>query len=255
MKKLTEIFGLKEGPLDPRQDDDQPREPGRISSLFGMGDPSNGVPQQVDGDVRKPDALIGRAMRGQWPDPSTQRMQRSVDNDVTNRYAKGSVGAGVGWRGGPALGSPQDEPLPDLPLEGPFDDLNKQLGGAQSVARDPRSQQGQVRVGKGGGVQRAQADLDQSRSVFKREAFGADADDIKRQLASGKMDTYSCISRAIKMAGSGKDPVEVASALHDALYGEGSKPQPIKGGSGMGSPGPAGSSSMTSQSVGGLKLQ
>jgi hypothetical protein len=55
--------------------------------------------------------------------------------------------------------------------EGPFDDINRQLAGAQSVARDPRSPQQRARVGQSGAVQKAQADLDQSKSVFAKEAI------------------------------------------------------------------------------------
>lgn len=242
MKKLTEIFGIHEAPLD--RPDDRRRGEFDLGRLFGRkagsGPLSTGVPEPLPTGLRKgPPGAVGQSMTVPVQMDPTQRMQRSMDNDVTGRYARGSQGT--------RLGSPQDEPLPDLPLEGQFDDLNKQLGSAQSVfGGGARS----ARVGQGDQVQRRQADLDQSKSV-RREAFGSDAADIKRQLSSGKMDTYSCISRAVKLAGSGKDPVEVASALHDLLYGEGSQPKPVQGGSEMGS----GSSTMTSRAVGGLKLQ
>lgn len=210
----------------------------KLTEIFGMGDQSDGVPKRLPPGglpVKKPTMPFDR-------DGATSRMTRNADNDVTSRFAKGS---------GPTLGSPQDEPLPDLPLEGEFDDLNRSLNGAQSVVRGNPSAAA-TRRGKSytNDTAKMQADVDSARSVSVREAFGMGAGDIKNQLSSAK-DTYAAISKAIKMAGTGRDPVEVASALHDALYGEGSKPQPIKGGSEMGSS----SSSMTSKAVGGLKLQ
>lgn len=85
------------------------------------------------------------------------------------------------------------------------------------------------------------------------EIYGVGADEIKRELTTGKMDTYACIARAVKLAGSGKDPIEVASALHDVLYGEGSRPQPV-GGRGE-ETGQSVFASTANRSVGGLKLQ
>lgn len=68
--------------------------------------------------------------------------------------------------------------------EGPFDDLNKQLGSAKSVARDPRAPQQRARVGQSGDVQKAQADLDQSKSVFD-EAAG---EEVQVSLAPEEID-------------------------------------------------------------------
>jgi hypothetical protein len=78
------------------------------------------------------------------------------------------------------------------------------------------------------------------------EAYGPDADAIKKQLSASK-DSYAAISMALKLVGSGKDPVELASALHDALFGEGSQPKPLM----------RGNSSVfkASSSMGGMKLQ
>lgn len=56
--------------------------------------------------------------------------------------------------------------------EGQFDDINRQLAGAQSVARDPRFPQQRTRVGQSGAAQRAQVDLDRSRSIFAKGAVG-----------------------------------------------------------------------------------
>lgn len=50
--------------------------------------------------------------------------------------------------------------------EGPYDDINRQLAGAKSVAGGGGGQR--PRVGQGGDVQRAQTQLDTSRSVFKK---------------------------------------------------------------------------------------
>lgn len=133
--------------------------------------------------------------------------------------------------------------------EGPYDDLNKQLAGATSVAGS-----GGARGKADPRYKKTQDDLNASQSVAKREAYGSGADEIKRELTSGKMDTYACIARAVKMAGSGKDPVEVASALHDVLYGEGSRPQPVGGGQETGQS-VFTSTSSAGRAVGGLKLQ
>lgn len=54
--------------------------------------------------------------------------------------------------------------------EGPFDDINKQLAGAKSVAGGSSQR---TRVGASGAAQRAQADLDQSTSIVKKEAMPA----------------------------------------------------------------------------------
>lgn len=58
--------------------------------------------------------------------------------------------------------------------EGPFDDINKQLGSAQSVARDPRSPQ---RGKYTGSTAKMQADVDSATSVVKKEAGYASGDD------------------------------------------------------------------------------
>ncbi len=50
--------------------------------------------------------------------------------------------------------------------EGPFDDINKQLGTAKSVARDPRQSGGQQQRSNDPAVKQAQGDLDNSKSIF-----------------------------------------------------------------------------------------
>lgn len=52
--------------------------------------------------------------------------------------------------------------------EGSFDDINKSLSGAKSVAQDPRTK---PRVGVSGAAQKAQADLDQSKSIFDEDSY------------------------------------------------------------------------------------
>lgn len=51
-----------------------------------------------------------------------------------------------------------------------LDAINKSLSGAKSVARDPRAAQSPARVGAGGATQKAQGDLDQSKSIFDEAA-------------------------------------------------------------------------------------
>lgn len=118
-----------------------------------------------------------------------------------------------------------------------YDDVERQLNGAQSLRGGPRTEPSvrkhQDRAHRWSpSTARAQSELDSAQSVAKKEAFGPGAQDIKNQLSTAK-DSYGAISMAIKLAGTGKDPVEVASALHDALYGEGSQPKPLmRGGQG-----------------------
>ncbi len=50
--------------------------------------------------------------------------------------------------------------------EGPFDDINKQLGSAQSVARDPRSSGRPQQKSNDPSVNKAQDDLNKSKSIF-----------------------------------------------------------------------------------------
>jgi len=60
-------------------------------------------------------------------------------------------------------------------IEGPFDDINKSLSGAKSVARDPRAQQQQQQQSQARdpSLSKTQSDLNRSKSIFD-EATGDD---------------------------------------------------------------------------------
>lgn len=96
--------------------------------------------------------------------------------------------------------------------EGPFDDINRQLGGAQSAARDPRTPQQKARVGSSGAAQRAQADLDQATSVAKREALG----DEKTHPVDLTVDEMHAIANWADMYGDDEDP-KLLRKIEDAL--------------------------------------
>lgn len=66
--------------------------------------------------------------------------------------------------------------------EGEFDDINKQLGSSQSVAG--RGTQSRQRVGQSGDVQRAQSDLDNSKSVFAKDESLEEATPFTSQKTS-----------------------------------------------------------------------
>ncbi len=57
--------------------------------------------------------------------------------------------------------------------EGPYDDINKSLSTAKSVAGNPSGQAQKPRVGADGASQKAQTDLDNSKSIFD-ETLGDD---------------------------------------------------------------------------------
>jgi hypothetical protein len=54
--------------------------------------------------------------------------------------------------------------------EGQFDDINKSLGSAQSVAADPRAKGGQQKPSSDPRVAKAQGSLDKSKSIFDESA-------------------------------------------------------------------------------------
>lgn len=121
--------------------------------------------------------------------------------------------------------------------EGPFDSINKQLGSTKSVARDPRAPQQKARVGQSGAVQKAQADLDQSKSVFDEAAGKTTALNL----------TDEELNAIRRWAGEYReDPgaEELLKKIEDA-----------ENDGGGGTPFSSSSSSSSSRSVGGLKLQ
>jgi hypothetical protein len=67
--------------------------------------------------------------------------------------------------------------------EGPFDDINKQLGGAQSVARDPRAKQQQQSQARDPSLSKTQSDLNRSKSIFDGALTPGGAMTVKSLIA------------------------------------------------------------------------
>lgn len=116
--------------------------------------------------------------------------------------------------------------------EGPFDDINRQLGSAQSVAGQPRGKsQGNPQFKK------AQDDLNASRSVAKREATGDETMNLPLTA-----DQCEALKRALQPSKSDPDIREILKQVEVI-----SQNKPTTGGT---------SSSMSmGRAVGGLKLQ
>jgi hypothetical protein len=90
--------------------------------------------------------------------------------------------------------------------EGPFDDINKQMSGAKSVAGNGGATR--ARVGQSGDVQKAQADLDGARSVFKKDEAAAGAQGI---TLNGDKETLGALLEALRDAEHSADDPDIAN--------------------------------------------